>query len=212
MTSIVELFPKVRKLSYDARQQLAQVQNGTASFTDLQLLLEELNQQLDVMETLVLRETPAQRAAWKRKIAELRQESNFLSQQGKHYYTKQLQQMQQTSGYQQHRQELLSVRRRANATNNTHNDLTALSDESQSLASSTNMVGALLQQGEASLNGLVDQRQRMRGIKGVVRNIGQKLGLTQSTMQIIERRDITDAYFVLAGMVVTCIVFYVVWF
>jgi hypothetical protein len=36
--------------------------------------------------------------------------------------------------------------------------------------------------------------------------------LSRLTMQIIERRDITDAYYVLAGMIITCIVLYVTWF
>jgi hypothetical protein len=36
--------------------------------------------------------------------------------------------------------------------------------------------------------------------------MGNKLGLTQSTMRIIERRDITDAYLVFGGMIVTLLV------
>ena len=56
------------------------------------------------------------------------------------------------------------------------------------------------------------QRQRLRGVRGVLTDIGNRLGVTQSTMRIIERRDITDAYLVAAGMVITGLVFYLVWF
>jgi Golgi SNAP receptor complex protein 2 len=58
MTSIVEMFPKCRKLAYDSRQQLAQVQNGISYPSELFLSLDELSRQLEMMEKLVFRETP----------------------------------------------------------------------------------------------------------------------------------------------------------
>jgi len=39
-----------------------------------------------------------------------------------------------------------------------------------------------------------------------------KLGLSNSLMRIVERRDVTDAYLVLGGMVLTIIVLYLCWF
>jgi Golgi SNAP receptor complex protein 2 len=70
----------------------------------------------------------------------------------------------------------------------------------------------LIDQGQASLNGLIEQRQRLRGVNRMVFDIGNRLGLSQSTMKIIERRDITDAYLVAGGMIVTILVIYFVWF
>jgi hypothetical protein len=115
MTSIVELFPKCGKLAYDARQQLSQIQrlqeqkdNGNFSSSssssssrcinmssDLYIVLDELDRQLDMMEELVLKEMPTQREKWKRKIAECRQESTQLRQQGQRaddYYRRHYQQ------------------------------------------------------------------------------------------------------------------------
>jgi Golgi SNAP receptor complex protein 2 len=74
------------------------------------------------------------------------------------------------------------------------------------------MVFGLIDQGQASLNGLIEQRQRLRGVNRMVFDIGNRLGLSQSTMKIIERRDITDAYLVAGGMIVTILVIYFVWF
>src|SRR3569832_500916 len=82
MTSIAELFPKCRKLAYDARQQLSQVQLGHTMASELYLVLEELIRQLDCMDDLVLKETQEQRESWKRKIGELRQDAAYLQQQG----------------------------------------------------------------------------------------------------------------------------------
>lgn len=204
MTSINELFPKTNKLAYDARQQLSQVQNGSMHAADLLMVLDELDRQLDLMEQLVLKETPAQREKWKRKISELRQESSTLRNQGQatdNYRRR-------TTSYQVERDELL---RRRNKRQGEESDVQNLAQEGESLDQSQFMVGNLINQGEESLNSLHMQRQRLRGVTGVLTNIGNRLGVTQSTMRIIERRDITDAYLVAAGMVITCIVFYLVW-
>jgi len=202
MTSIVELFPKCRKLAYDARQQVFQVQQGNLPVSDLYVCLDELDRQLNLMDELVYKETPSQRDVWKRKINELRQESQSIRQQASSNY-------QQRNSYQAQREELL--RRRKNRQQN-ESDVGNLADESKSLEQSSIMVNSLIDQGEASLSGLVEQRQQLRGVKRLVMDIGTRLNLSQSTMRIIERRDITDAYLVLAGIVVTCIVIYFVWF
>jgi Golgi SNAP receptor complex protein 2 len=204
MTSLAELFPKCRKLAYDARQQLAQIQANQSAPNDLFIVLEELNRQLDTMEQLLIKETSSQRQVWKHKIAEIRQECASLQAQGSDW------QRTHQNMYQRDRHELL--RRRNVPTHENQSDLQHLAAESQSLEQSTNMVFGIIAQGEASLNGLVDQRNRLRGVRGILSEIGNRLGLSQATMRIIERRDITDAYLVGAGMVVTCLVIYFVWF
>jgi Golgi SNAP receptor complex protein 2 len=212
MTSIGELFPKCRKLAYDARQQLAQAQqpqSPSGTISELYMVLEELTRQLDCMNELVLRETPSNRDVWKFKITELRTECAALQQQGQAAeYAKQQEHYQ--SSYKNEREELMLRRRRRRGGNDS--DMAHLADESESLQQSHSMVGDLLLTGQASLTGLMEQRQRLRGVKRVLVDIGSRLGLSQSTMRIIERRDITDAYLVFAGMVVTCIVIYFVWF
>jgi Golgi SNAP receptor complex protein 2 len=234
MASIVELFPKCRKLAYDARQQLALTQlqqppgssgGGQQSVSELYLVLEELNRQLDCMDELVLRETPAQRTVWKRKIAELRQESATLQQQqqGAPAWTVRSNNKNNNNGsnyyggggaggasnYQAEREELM-LRRRKRL--NDEGEMQNLASESQSLEQSHSMVLDILQTGEASYQDLKEQRQRLRGVTRILADIGNSLGLSQATMRIIERRDITDAYFVAAGMVVTLVVIYFTWF
>ena len=84
-------------------------------------------------------------------------------------------------------------------------------DESVSLAASQNMVGELLMSGQNQLNALIDQRRRMRGVKRMVLNIGNTIGLSHQTMRMIEKRDDTDMHLVFGGMALTCIVIYLVW-
>ena len=196
-------------MAYDSRQLLSQVQNGVLHASEFFLSLEELNNQLDIMEQLVLRETPAQREVWKRKILELREDANALRRQGEQY-----DRMVNTNiRHLRERDELLTRRRQRKVASSTEErDMQNLAEESQSWQQSQFMVSDLLANGEASLNSLVEQRQRLRGVTRFLGQIGDRLGISNSTMRIIERRDITDAYFVFGGMVITCIVIYFVWF
>ena len=104
------------------------------------------------------------------------------------------------------------ARRRRNRTDGTGDEMQQLSEEADSLASSSNMVNDLLSSGQASLSSLVGQRQRMRWVNRKMLDIGNKIGLSNSTMRMIERRDVTDAYLVFGGMIVTLLVIYFLYF
>lgn len=208
MTSIAELFPKCRKLSYDSRQQLSQVQNGVLYPSELFLSLDELTRQLQIMEKLVLRETPAQREHWRRKVQELKEDAITIRRQGEHYDRI----VNTNVRHQRERDQLLTRRRqRKQYSSAEEQDLSNLADEAQSWQQSQYMVNDLIGQGEAQLSGLVEQRGRLGGITRFMGQIGESLNISNSTMKIIERRDVTDAYFVLGGCVITCIVIYYVW-
>jgi Golgi SNAP receptor complex protein 2 len=210
MTSIVELFPKCRKLAYDSRQVLSQVQNQTKHSSELFLCLEELSRQLDIMERLLSNETPAQREMWKVKIQELRHDVYTLRQQGEYY-----QNQANSSSRQTHeREELMAMRRRRKmgANGEDAHNMQNLAAENDSWQSSQNMMGDVLGSAEANLFELRDQRTRMKGIKRVVFTIANNIGLSNALMQVVERRDITDLYLVLCGMVVTLFVIYLCWF
>ncbi len=212
MTSVVELFPKSRKLAYDLNQQLSQVQNNILQPSILTLTINELKNQLDILEQLLHRETPSQREMWRRKIYELREEASSVQRQCD-YYSRMVN---ANVRIQKEREELLTRRRRRkngdNGLGDSESTMQNLTSESQSLLNSQNMVGELLVNGQEQLKSLVDQRNRMRGIKRTILNMGNKIGLSNSTMDRIKKMDETDAYLVFAGMILTLIVIYLVWF
>jgi Golgi SNAP receptor complex protein 2 len=208
--SISQLFPKCRKLAYDSRQQLSQVQNGIMYPSELFLSLDELSRQLDIMSQLVQKETPAQRDVWKRKIQELKEEAEGIRRQGEQYDRL----VNTNVRHQREREELLTRRRQRKefASGTEERDLANLADEATSWQQSHYMVNDLIANGEASYNALKDQRRQMTGVRKYLGQIDDRLGISNSTMRIIERRDVTDAYFVLGGCVLTCITIYFVWF
>lgn len=140
---------------------------------------------------------------------EIREEASSIQKQSDYYHKM----VNQNVRIQKEREELLTRRRRRKdqGFGGEESNMQNLSHESQSLANSQNMVGELLVSGQEQLKNLVDQRNRMRGIKRTVLNMGNKIGLSNATMDKIKKMDETDAYLVLGGMVVTSIVIYVVW-
>ena len=165
-----------------------------------------------MVENLAQRETPAQREMWKRKILELRDDARSIRRQGEHY------DRMVSSGIRQRRErdELLARRRKNRNANGGGGDnaseMQQLTEEAESLANSRGMMNELLDVGQANLSSLVGQRQRMRWVNRKMLDMGNKLGLSNSTMRMIERRDATDAYLVFGGMVVTMLVIYFLYF
>jgi Golgi SNAP receptor complex protein 2 len=161
------------------------------------------------MENLAHKETPAQREVWKRKILELREDAQSIRRQGEHY------DRMVSAGIRQRRdRDELLARRRKNRTNGgaDADEMQQLTEEADSLANSHGMMNDLLASGQSSLSSLVGQRQRMRWVNRKMLDIGNKLGLSNSTMRMIERRDATDAYLVFGGMIVTLLVIYFLYF
>jgi Golgi SNAP receptor complex protein 2 len=163
-----------------------------------------------MMENLALKETPAQREMWKRKILELREDSQSIRRQGEHY------DRMVSAGVRQRRErDELLARRRHNRTNGgggNVDEMQQLAEEADSLANSQGMMNELLASGQANLSNLVGQRSRMRWVNRKMFDIGNKIGLSNSTMRMIEKRDATDAYLVLGGMIVTLLVIYFLYF
>ena len=206
------MFPKSRKLAYDIRQQLSQVQNHSLDASELFLSIDELHRQLDIMCVLVKEQTiPTQRDVWNRKIFELREDANSIKRQGQSYYDRMIS---ANVREKKQRDELMTLRHRRNKhnTSDAENAMNDLTEESESLANSQSLVGELLLSGQTQLNALIHQRNQMRGIKRLVITMGQKVGLSNATMRMIERRDTTDAYFVFAGMFLTILVIYLLYF
>ena len=170
------------------------------------------NRQLDLMENLAQRETPAQREMWKRKILELREDAQSIRRQGEHY------DRMASAGVRQRRErDELLARRRNNRTiggggGADADEMQQLTEEADSIANSYGMMNELLATGANSLSSLVGQRSRMRWVNKKMLDIGNKIGLSNSTMRMIERRDATDAYLVFGGMVVTLLVIYFLYF
>jgi len=212
MTSVVELFPKSRKLAYDARQQLSQVQNGQLHPSELFLLLDEHKRQLDIMEALVSRELPVHRGVWRQKILELREDTASIRKQTEYYNR-----MVNFNVKQDIEREYLLKRRPSSVRDmnigsfvDTEKGMNNLMDESKSLCNSNFMVQEMLLCGQMHLKNLTNQRTRMMDLKRIVIDIGNKVGITDITMKMIDKRDSSDIILMYGGLTIILLVIFFV--
>ena len=68
----------------------------------------------------------------------------------------------------------------------------------------------LLAHGGTILESLRDQRNTLKGIQKKVLDVAQTLGMSGTVMRLIERRQDGDKWILLGGIVVTCIVMFLV--
>ena len=68
----------------------------------------------------------------------------------------------------------------------------------------------LLNHGAAILENLRDQRYTIKGFHKKMLDVASTLGMSSTVMRLIERRQEGDKYVLIGGMVITCIVMYVV--
>ncbi|CAM9534510.1 unnamed protein product [Ectocarpus sp. 12 AP-2014] len=203
MTSIVELFPKARRLSFDLRTLLQYVERGHASPDDAGMNLEEFGRQLDVLESLVGQERPTQREDWRRKLRELRNEHAFLRDQLGRF-----DQGRRKVGQEAKEREELLARRHAALPSSV---MDAYAEEGSSLLRSRRMVGDYLQTGQASLTSLVEQRSRLKNAHRKVLDMANILGLSNSILRVSDKRQAVDRLLVLGGIIVTSAFLWWMW-
>ena len=91
------------------------------------------------------------------------------------------------------------------------NVINALDEEGQSLDRSNNVVSSLLESATASLGELATQREMLKGTQRRVLDMLTTLGVSSSTIRVIERRNVVDRAIVFGGMAVTTLCLYLLW-
>ncbi|GMT34094.1 hypothetical protein PFISCL1PPCAC_25391, partial [Pristionchus fissidentatus] len=104
------------------------------------------------------------------------------------------------------REELMSTRFRPNETSLTMEDHEL--QMNHRLVGSNRSVDDLLSQGQAVLDNLHAQHSSLRGVKRRFMDVGARLGLSNTTMSMIERRVSEDYMILIAGCIVTLIFMY----
>ena len=102
----------------------------------------------------------------------------------------------------------------AEAANGTSSDTSILIDQAlnhnSAVKRSTRLVDEYLMQGQEMLGTLRDQRGLMKNIRKKMLDISSTLGMSNTVMRLIERRSEGDKYLLFGGMIVTCVIMYLV--
>lgn len=158
-----------------------------------------------MLRSLVNNEAPQSREIWTVKIEQLSEDFNMMMGQVANIETR----IMQSVNYHLERNELFGgdLRQRENLS-----AMGELVEEGASTDRSNRMVGEILNTGAATLDSLIGQRDRLKSVRRMVLDMGTLLGLSDTTMRHIERRDIVDRYIVIFLMCLTLmILFWLYW-
>lgn len=93
-------------------------------------------------------------------------------------------------------------------TTNDHVDILIdhTAQHNNSLNNAVHGIDDLLHQGNSVLENLKSQRLTLKGAHKRLIDIGNTLGLSNTTMRLIEQRAKQDGFILIAGMTITCVV------
>ena len=199
MTSVNEIFPRVQKLKYDLQQQLREVEAKRMPPADMELGLDALRKQYELLEMLAEKEVH-RREEWRQKILDVKEAHSWLVQQlqrwRQHHDREALEEAE--------RRELFGQYQLPSSV------MSALSEEGDSYMRSSNRMAGLLESAGTSLTELTSQREMLKGTQSKVLDMLTTLGVSSSTIRIIERRNVVDKMIVYGGMLITALLLYLV--
>ncbi|XP_060758053.1 Golgi SNAP receptor complex member 2 [Neoarius graeffei] len=196
---IQEIQSRMGQLETTDRQSVHLVEN------ELQARIEQVFSQLERLEMLVGKEPPNRRQNAKLRVEQLKYDVQHLHSALKNFqhrrYTREAQEKE--------REELMS---RTFTTNDADTSI-PIDDTLQfnsSLHNAHRNMDDLLGSGSSILNGLRDQRSTLKGTHKKMLDVANMLGLSNTVMRLIEKRATQDKFIMVGGMVITCVVMFLV--
>ncbi|CAA86311.1 Golgi SNAP receptor complex member 2 homolog memb-1 [Caenorhabditis elegans] len=182
---------------------------GTQNEQDAQVVVQciygdviTLKENCQTLDNYVSREPPARRQAARMRVDQLRADVHRVDMAVSAVHTRMTQRWRAAT----ERDELLRTRYRPNDTALSIGDHELLLNDR--LQSSHTHLDDLISQGSAVLENLKSQHLNLRGVGRKMHEIGQALGLSNSTLQVIDRRVREDWILFVIGCIVCCIFMY----
>ena len=173
---------------------------------DIAIKLDQINTFLNDIDGKVANESKAMRDNSKRRLQALRSDHLRIKNSLDSFLKRQ-----ERLNYSYQRKELFAGASQGSRYEN-RNDQALDMAESGSLDRSSNMINDYIASGQETLSELLGQRERLKGVQRQVLDIMNYLGIGNSIMKAIERRDITDKYLVFAGMFVVLLLIFIIYF
>lgn len=159
------------------------------------------------LDILVNKEPPTRRANAKLRVDQLKYDCQHLQAA-----IRQIQHRRYQREEEERQREALLTR---SFTTNDHNDTSVLMDaglqQNTKLRDSHRGMDNLLGQGQSVLENLREQRVTLKGAHKRMLDIVNKLGLTNTVMRLIEKRTYQDKFILFGGMIVTCVIMFLLW-
>ncbi|XP_074271046.1 membrin-11-like [Silene latifolia] len=216
-TTLSELHQNAKKLLMKIRvslERLERLESSTsAGASAMPELGFEINKDISQLHSLCLDmdrlwrsvAVKSQRDLWKRKVEQIAEEADSLKESLEKYFTRNQRRMQEAK----ERSELLG---RANGESS--HVMRIFDDETQALQAARNssrMLEEAYSTGVAILSKFSEQRESMKSAHRKLLDVLNTMGLSNSVLRLIERRNRVDTWIKYTGMVLTFIVLIMMW-
>ncbi|KAK0403571.1 hypothetical protein QR680_017002 [Steinernema hermaphroditum] len=177
--------------------------NAQAVTTEIQQKMRVIDDACQKLEVMISKEPVAKRQNWKYKLDQLNFDCKNVHRNMGSVFARLTNKWRSVA----EREELLTQRFRAN-------EPTALTIEDSELLindglhRSNRNVDGLIDQGQSVLDSLRLQHSMLKGVKGKIVDVGKMLGLSGTTLRMIEKRVDEDWIIFLVGCICVCIFMY----
>lgn len=202
---ISELLPEEKRKLHELEQQFTELERGstTVQATDICIGLDEINHRLTELDKLALKESKARRDDYRRRVLHLRATYNHIKSS-----LESLIRRKDRSNFDKNKNDLFG---KANLSGS-NEDLELEMAENGSLTRSNKMLNEYLTVGEDTLSNLVSQKERLKSIQRKAFDILNYLGIANSLIKVVERRDVVDKWITYLGMIIILAFICFVWF
>jgi golgi SNAP receptor complex member 2 len=230
-SSLSDLYSVARRISFELQEGLIRLERlegkGHGGNATLQEAREQRNklqemtrisQQMESQfRVLIVKENPSKRDTWKRKVSQISEECDQFRVALDRFGSRESRRMQE----EQEREELMRRISGGGNMNNGGGDVTlnmgssydAEASAGMSMRRSGQMVDDLLDSGANILGSLHEQKDRLKSARRKVLSVLDTLGVSQSVLKVIDRRQRMDAIIVYGGMFfITFFIFVFWWF
>uniref|UniRef100_A0A6B2F510 Golgi SNAP receptor complex member 2 n=1 Tax=Bothriechis nubestris TaxID=1766655 RepID=A0A6B2F510_9SAUR len=191
--------------SYMGRLETSDKESVHLVENEIQARIDRIFSNLDRLEIFCNKEHPNKRQNAKLRVDQLKYDIQHLQTGLRNFQHRRYAREQQ----ERQREELLT---RTFTTNDS--DTTIPIDETlqfnESLQNAHRGMDDLIGSGTSILKGLRDQRVTLKGTHKKIMDVANMLGLSNTVMRLIEKRAFQDKYFMIGGMLVTCIIMFLV--
>lgn len=198
-----ELLPEEKRKLHDLEQQLIELERGNTVIqpSDIVLGLQEIGIRLEEFEKQIQKETKVKKDDYRRRLQHLKSTHTHIKESLDNLIRRK-----GLTNYESQRAQLL-----AGKASKSSDDIALEMAENGSLTRSSHMISEYLTMGQETLGELVSQRERLKSIQRRALDMFNYLGISNTLMKNVERRDVVDNWIVIGGAVLILGLLWFVW-
>lgn len=198
-----ELLPEDKRRLHELEMSLSELErnNPNVHYSDVAIAIKEMTTRLEYLDAMCMKESKARRTDMRRRVQHLKSTFVHIRSSFDKYEKRHLQ-----NNPELQKQILFGS---AVARDPELFDLEMA--ENDSLGRSSSMINDYINSGRETLSELTSQRERLKSVQTKVYDILNLLGVSNSIMRAVERRDFYDKWIVFGGMIVVTILLLVIY-